>query len=586
MKRKVTISLDIGGTWIKGAVIDCGILDKILESNSFTYFKTEAVGKAGSNLSQDAPVAVFIEALKELFSGILTTDMDICGVGISTAGVVNYEGSGIIFTAPHLSPLKDNSWIHWISEYLNTEVILVNDADAVAIGAASLGYLKGYKTVGIMPVGTGLGFTVWRNGRRWNPFFSYTLMGCISVPMGTYDQLASAVSFAKRHPEGDMHALFKDEKYAETTDLYLNNLVHVIQSSYYIYHTEEILLGGGLADAATAAGFPLAERLNVLLDKQPLLDGKKQRVRLLQEGNTLPLLGAALVGYGEAGVRGKKRRKNYDSFSTERAYDSSLNLGKMDSSKLIELFWKTEQEAGAALHHSIKDISDTADRIVSSLQTGGRLIYVGAGTSGRLAAIDTVELACTFGFPRDGVITLIAGGLADAAFDIEMNFEEDASAVPEMLIASVNKRDIVVGISVSGSAYYVQSALAYAKFIGAGSILIQEEADDGNNSFCDKVISLHTGGEVISGSTRMKAGTATKKVLNFLSTTTMIRLEKVHGIFMTNMECINEKLLLRAQHILMSLYNLPEKEALALLESTGNSLNEAIKLTDNSGSLS
>jgi hypothetical protein len=136
----------------------------------------------------------------------------------------------------------------------------------------------------------------------------------------------------------------------------LNNLVHVIQSSYYIYHTEEILLGGGLADAATAAGFPLAERLNVLLDKQPLLDGKKQRVRLLHEGNTLPLLGAALVGYGEARVREKRRRKNYDSFSTERAYDSSLNLGKMDSSKLIELFWKTEQEAGAALHHSIKDI--------------------------------------------------------------------------------------------------------------------------------------------------------------------------------------------------------------------------------------
>ncbi|MDR0748893.1 MAG: ROK family protein, partial [Tannerellaceae bacterium] len=119
---------------------------------------------------------------------------------MSTAGVVNYEGSRIIFTAPHLSPLKDNSWIHWISEYLNTAVILVNDADAVAIGAASLGYLKGYKTVGIMPVGTGLGFTVWRNGRRWSPFFSYTLMGCISIPMGTYDQLASAVSFAKRHP--------------------------------------------------------------------------------------------------------------------------------------------------------------------------------------------------------------------------------------------------------------------------------------------------------------------------------------------------------------------------------------------------
>lgn len=580
MKRKVTISLDIGGTWIKGAVISCDVVDKILDTNSFSCFDILTVSRVRSSLSQDAPVEIFIEALKQLFSEILVTDMEVCGVGISTAGVVNYEGSGIVFTAPHLSPLKDNCWVHWISEYLDTSVVLANDADAVAIGAASLGYLKNYQTVGIMPVGTGLGFTVWRNGRRWNPFFSYTLLGCITTPSGTYDQLASAVSFGNLHPEGDIQALFKDKKYAAEVDLYLNKLVHIIQSTYYIYHTEEILLGGGLADAAIAAGFPLVEHLNTLLNTQPLLDGKRQTVRLLQEGNTLPLLGAALLGYGEAMVRKNRQGKDYSSFSTEQAYDPSLDLEKMDSSELIKLFWRTEQEAGTALYYSLNDISEVSDKIVELLQAGGRLIYVGAGTSGRLAAIDTVELACTFGFPRDKMITLIAGSVADAAFDIEMNFEEDASAVPEMLMAFVNKKDIVIGISVSGSAYYVRSALAYAKSIGAYSVIIQEEADDGNNLFCDKVIALRTGGEVIAGSTRMKAGTATKKVLNFLSTTAMIRLGNVHGTFMTNVECINKKLLLRAQRILMSLYALSEEEALLLLKTTQNSLSKAIKLMD------
>ena len=577
MKRKVTLSIDIGGTWIKGAVIDCATLDEVLNSHSFAFFSTRIINKVRSNLSHGASVDVVIDALKQLFSTILTPDLDVCGVGISTAGVVDYEGSKILFTAPHLSPLKDNSWVKWISSYLDTPVVLVNDADAVTVGASSLGYLKGYRTVGIMPVGTGLGFSVWRNGRRWNPFFNYTLMGCISTPSGTFDQLASVVSFADSHPDKDVIALFNDEKYKTALDSYMDNLVHIIQSAYYMYHTEEILLGGGLADAAIAADFPMDERLNALMDNQPLVDGRKQKVHLLREGNKLPLLGAALVGYGEAVANKMRRKKEYGSFGTEKAHDASLHLDKMDTSSLVNLLWNTEQEAGLALSDSMKDISEVADKIVNSLEAGGRLIYVGAGTSGRLAAIDTVELACTFGFPRDRVLTLIAGSVADAAFDIETNFEEDASAIPEMLTASVTKKDIVIGITVSGSAYYVQSALAYAKFIGAHSILIQEEYDT-TYSFCDKIIALRTGGEVIAGSTRMKAGTATKKVINFLSTTAMIRMGKVHGTFMTNVECINEKLIHRAQYILRNLYGISEEKALSILSKSQYSLTDAIKL--------
>ena len=223
----------------------------------------------------------------------------------------------------------------------------------------------------------------------------------------------------------------------------------------------------------------------------------------------------------------------------------------------------------------MSDLSQVVDQVVEQLKSGGRLLYVGAGTSGRLAAIDTVEIACTFGFPRERVLTFIAGGVADASIEIESDFEEDASAVPEMLAASLDKNDVVVGISVSGSAYYVQSALAFAKKIGAYSVLIQEEHVK-DLPFCDKIISLRTGYEIVAGSTRMKAGTATKKVLNFLSTATMVSLENVHGCYMTHLECINEKLICRAQHILQTLFGLTNSESLALLKKNRFDLNQTI----------
>lgn len=574
MGKKVSLSLDIGGTWIKGTTIECELLDHVLKGISSMPVNSRNIKRVKSNLSQNASTGMLIEALKQLFSSLLTPDMELCGVGISTAGVVDYAGKEILFTATHLSPLKDNSWVHWISRYLDTPVVLINDADAVTVGAAALGYLKGYRTIGVMPVGTGLGFTVWRNGRRWNPHFCYTLLGCVSTPDGSFDELASVVSFTDKHPDHDLLALFDKKEYHATVNTYLDQLVSIIHTSYYIYHTDEILIGGGLADAVREAGFQLEERMNEKLAARPLLDGKIQTVRLLHEGNLLPLLGAALVGYGENAAKKMQQKKAYRSFETEKAYNKLLKLEEMGIPALVNLLWNAEQEAGSTLNHSLEDISEVAGKMVQSLQAGGRLIYVGAGTSGRLAAIDTVELACTFGVPRDRVLTLIAGSVADAAFDIEMQFEEDASSVPDMLMAAVCRNDIVIGISVSGSAYYVQSALAYAKQVGAYSVMIQE--GERHYTFCDKNIALRSGHEIIAGSTRMKAGTATKKVLNFLSTATMIRLGKVHGCFMTNVECINEKLILRALHILKSLFGLSDEEALKLLEERQNNLNEAI----------
>lgn len=571
--NQVALSLDIGGTWLKGAVYSYDELQRVSLCRQLPQPLKEV--KVKSNLHDTEMEDSFLASLKTLTGLLVSTDMQLSSIGISTAGVVNYAGTQMKYTASHLSALKDSYWIEWMKKEFGIPVILVNDANATMIGAAALGYLKGFKTIGVMPVGTGLGFSVWRNGRLWTPYFSYTLLGCISTSTGSYDQWASVVGLANKYPGIDLLNLFSQDRYKKDVDNYLEGLRLIIQSAYYIYHTEEILIGGGLADLVVVANYPLEERLNVRLAMSPLVDGTIQKVRLLQEGNKLPLLGAALLGKGEAITQSKKCVKSYRDFSTEKAYDNSLRLEKMDPGSLIRLLWKTEEEAGLALERSLKDLLEVVENMVQRLSGGGRLIYVGAGTSGRLAAIDTVEIACTFGFPRDKVLTFISGGVADASIDIETGFEEDASSIPEMLMASVCKEDVVVGISVSGSAYYVQSALAYAKQEGAYSVIIQEEDVDGL-LFCDKVVALRTGYEVIAGSTRMKAGTATKKVLNFLSTTTMILLGRVHGCYMTELECVNKKLVSRALSILKALCDLSDEEALRLLEKFDFSLNKVL----------
>ncbi len=578
--NQIVLSLDIGGTWIKGATYSCEEL-----SNAYFHHTLPQplnMVKRESCLAAPFTIHDFQSALNELIKDLLSIRGELCSIAISTAGVVDYAGKRIKFVAPHLSSLKNIAWVEWLKNEFDVPVTLINDANATMLGAAPLGYLNGLKTIGVMPIGTGLGFSVWRNGRVWTPDFSYTLLGCIETPDGNFDQWASIVGLAKRYPDIALEDLFKMDKYKVCLKSYLEGLVKIVQTAYYMYHTNEVLIGGGLADLVIHVGFPLEDILNNLLKDHPLADGTIPSIRLLDEGNRLPLAGAAMLGYGEHIAQKSRWIKPYSAISTENAYDASLHLEKMTHDEFVRLLWKAEQEAGVWLEDSLSDLSLVIGRVVERLKSGGRLLYVGAGTSGRLAAIDTVEIACTFGFPRDKVLTFIAGGVADASIEIECDFEEDASSVPEMLAASLGKNDVVVGISVSGSAYYVQSALAFAKGIGAYSVLIQEE-DVKDLPFCDKIISLRTGYEIVAGSTRMKAGTATKKILNFLSTATMVSLGNVYGCYMTHLECINEKLICRALHILQTLFGLTNDDSFTLLEKNRFDLNRTINfiLKDN-----
>lgn len=573
---KYFLGIDIGGSWIKAIVVNTEGLSKT--SDIARVCESAEIIKVKSRLSAHATPEDFIQALEELLERIAVSTEHISGIGVSTAGIVNYHGTKLELCAPHLSPLKSDKWIIFLREKTSAPVVLINDADAVTIGAASLGYLSGNSCYGIMPIGTGIGFTVVRNGRRWTPNYSLTLLGSIYSPEGGFDALGSASSLAQKSCDSMLQTIFIDEKYADVRAQYLHHLAGIISSAHVLYGVEKVLLGGGLVDAASqyGYGYNLEKEIEQILKKEGVLTSTNMKVRLLNEGNLLPLIGAVLLSVGESHAQSMRQMPLYAEIKTENAYDPTLFLNKMSTFSILELLNKVEQEAGEKLFAALPKLAEVIDIITERLEQGGRLIYVGCGTSGRLAAVDTVEIACTFGFPRDKVLTFISGGIADAAIDIETRFEEDASAVPELLMANITAKDVLIGISVSGMAYYVQSALGLGKFIGATTIMIQEKEIE-SLPFCDYVLPLHSGSELIAGSTRMKAGTATKKMTNFLSTTVMIKLGKVHGTYMVELECINEKLIKRATNILESLFGLSQTEALFLLKDNNFKLIQVVK---------
>jgi len=567
------IGIDIGGTWIKGTIVDEAffVQGRFKKSNTFDTRKIQ------SPLHEFATSNELIGALKELIACFGYENEEIGGIGISTGGIVNYQGSQVLKAAKHLNALKADNWKAELENQFRCAVVIINDADAATIGIVESGLLNGDKSVGIMPIGTGLGFAVWRNGRRWRPGKMLNLLGSIRTPSGFYDEIASASMLSSQDAENNLIEVLTNDLHKEVREEYIANLVKIINTAAIIYNLDEVMICGGLADAISTCGFPLESKLNSLLAEQQVELDKTIRASVLEEGNKLQLIGAVLLAKGEKSAREMRVTKSYKSIPTEIPYQKNLQLQNSSTSEIIKLLWKAEQEAGECLEKSFPFLVPAIDQIFDRINKGGRLIYVGAGTSGRIAAIDAIEIPCTYGFPEDRILCLIAGGIADAAIEIESNFEEDASSVPEILLLNISDEDVVIGISASGTAYYVQSALALSKARGAYSVMIQSERPEIELPFCDVVIPLNSGYEVVAGSTRMKAGTATKKILNFISSTVMIKMGKVADSYMVDVACINIKLIERAQSILKILYNIDENEAIEMLKREDMKLSRVIE---------
>jgi len=525
---------DIGGTWIKSATAQwCG-----------EKFHISDVIKSPSPLGAGQTPDRLANALLELIKSH-EIDTAIDSVTISTAGVVDYQGTSVSACAKHLTPLQDSAWVRMFQTKHNCPVTLINDADAALVGAAQQGYLNGDKTTAMMVLGTGVGFSISRNGRRWRPGWNYTLLGSLRIEGNELNHLLSASGLAGHSATSDLCEVLTSKNFAIQRQIYFRNLCDAIINATTIYHLDELLLAGGLADAARRVGVSLVDAIESAAGQDQT---KLPKITIPTEGNQLQLLGAAAVARGEFYAAQHRFTGKFSSISTEQPHDASLQLEKMSSGELCQTILGAEQAAGEALLSSISSISKTAEMMAEKLKAGGRIIYLGCGSSGRIGALDDVELNCTYGLEKHRSITLISGGVADASIDIEYQCEEDASSVPELLLLNITPNDVVIGISASGSAYYVRSGLACGRALGAYTVLISEQPPE-KSSFFDQHIALNSGGEVVCGSTRMKAGTATKKVLNALTTTTMILLGKVKGTKMVNLKSLNAKLIERAKEI-------------------------------------
>ena len=271
-------------------------------------------------------------------------------------------------------------------------------------------------------------------------------------------------------------------------------------------------------------------------------------------------------------------RDDYTKLKTEAANPRTAGIDKMDTLDMIRVMNDENRRVPEAIEAELPHIAAAVDLIADALRAGGHLIYVGAGTSGRLGVVDASECPPTFGVAYDLVRGIIAGGNGAMFRAVEGAEDNEDLGAAELRADGVKTGDVVVGISASGRAPYVLGALREAKRLGAIPIGVTCNPDSLMIPLCAVTISPAVGPEVIAGSTRLKAGTAQKLVLNMLSTGAMIRLGYVRGNRMINVRPTNEKLRERAIRIIMELAEVDHDAAAAVLIEAGDSIPAALTL--------
>ena len=266
-----------------------------------------------------------------------------------------------------------------------------------------------------------------------------------------------------------------------------------------------------------------------------------------------------------------------DPRATEQRNPRTERIDLASSLEIVDLMNAEDQTVPAAVRGEREHIARAIELIVDAFRSGGRLLYIGAGTSGRLGVLDAAECPPTFGTDPKMVVGVIAGGYGALVKSVE-GAEDDVNAgAAAMDSAEVTKRDVVVGIAASGSTPYVRAALARAQTLGARTILVTcATPPKVLAETCDALIVPAVGPEALTGSTRLKAGTATKLVLNTLTTGAMIRLGKVYGNLMVDLMAWSAKLEDRGERIVMEVCDVSRGEARAAIERAGGSVKLAI----------
>jgi len=258
-----------------------------------------------------------------------------------------------------------------------------------------------------------------------------------------------------------------------------------------------------------------------------------------------------------------------EELETERSNPKTSEIDKMDSLEIAKIMNEEDKTIALSVEKTLESISKLAEKISSAIKNGGRCVYVGAGTSGRVAMIDAVETVPTFNLPVGTFTTILAGGPEAMIRSLE-NVEDDwGGGAEEILKNKISSKDVVIGISASGRTPFVMGAIEKARQLGALTGSISNVGNAKLSSMVDIPIEVITGPEVVTGSTRLKAGTAQKMVLNMLSTISMIKLGKVYKNLMVDVTPINEKLVIRAINIIVSATGVSKVKAEELLKISG-----------------
>jgi N-acetylmuramic acid 6-phosphate etherase len=261
---------------------------------------------------------------------------------------------------------------------------------------------------------------------------------------------------------------------------------------------------------------------------------------------------------------------------TEETNSNTKDIDRLSTVEIVRLINQEDKTVAEAVSRVLDRVAAAVDLIVEQLASGGRLIYVGTGTSGRLGVLDASECAPTFGVSPDLVRGVIAGGYEALHSSVEAAEDDPEQAVRDLVSHRVSAKDAVVGVSASGNTPYTHGAIAYAITIGAPTVAITCNPDSQMAQTARISIAPVVGPEVIAGSSRMKAGTAQKMILNMLSTATMIKLGLVYSNLMSNLRATNAKLRRRARAILAEEAGIGLDEAEQVFEAAGADLRVAL----------
>jgi len=260
----------------------------------------------------------------------------------------------------------------------------------------------------------------------------------------------------------------------------------------------------------------------------------------------------------------------------ERRNPRSVDIDLFPTERILKIINGEDALVANAVAAAIPQITKVVDLATECIRTGGRVIYVGTGTSGRIAVVDAAECPPTFGIPAEWIQAVMAGGAKALIHAVESSEDDREKAAADLKTKKLTKNDLVIGVAASGNTPYTKAALEFAKSKGAKTAAVVCAENSEMSKTADLTVYTAVGPEVITGSTRMKAGTAQKLVLNMISTAAMIKLGMTYSNWMINVTTTNHKLRERAQNILQEILGVKPDEAASLVQASGSNLKVAV----------